>query len=658
MIFTQFIYVDGDDAFGTKKPGEGTGSKLAALTPGGSSSSKNKIDPYWIISQGRTHELSPDIEQLIPEDSPFSLAIDYSRLDTEMLRRAFSNAPTIEIVTQTKPLQPGSAWAVSQTGNTGMISLAADPTESVVTLKVTKVGVLNRRDEEADKSSKKSSSKKWKQWGFILTSAQLLFFKDTIWTGALQSQIADQAGDAQYREDPVNIVVTPRISYFRPDGVLSLSDAIAVCDETSSLTPNTFRLFAEQAGTSRQYLIQASSPDEMIDWMAKINFCAAFRSVGVRRLDAFTAEERASLQRVRSEISNSSLGTTLQPDASSATSSTVHLVPERIDAMVKQSNAQVQQRLTERVEEIAPKLTHVETSLDALYQELEDNLRLARHFAIMTPFQKSTREHIETAAVPLSHKIRRLRLDAIKAEARRAILAREHDQFRKLSGSSTPILQYAVENAQHHITEDSATRSAPSMNHPYGKGNPSLRVDTSAAADYEQGRRIEDEFTPTLRSSQESDGDLRTPARPDLISGPSEGALPQTPLWSVKSPSGSTAVSTPAGESALPPLPGETSSTPTTSMSTRSASTGLSPMTTPNSSTVSADESAEDWHATAAAQEKRISLATLPKLSADDVETLTRAHKMGRQKPQPKPALDKDMFTPPTVSYNDPGPFA
>ncbi len=69
--------------------------------------------------------------------------------------------------------------------------------EEVVSLKVTKVGVVNRKDDMAD-GGKKSASRKWKTSGLLLTGSQLLLFKDVIWINALQSQILDQVGDSWY----------------------------------------------------------------------------------------------------------------------------------------------------------------------------------------------------------------------------------------------------------------------------------------------------------------------------------------------------------------------------------------------------------------------------------------------------------------------------
>ena len=602
--------------------------------------------------------MSAQIEHLIPEDSPFSLCLDYSKLDIQRLRRAFSNAPTIEIVAPTRSGAPplSTTFAGNMTSNPAMMSYMMDEAESVVTLKVTKVGILNRRDESYEGSSKKSS-KKWKQWGLILTSAQLLFFKDTIWTGALQSQIADQAGDAQLKDDPANIIITPRITYFRPDAVISLSDAIAVLDDGCVSHPYAFRLYANQAGQVRQYMIQAHSQEEMLDWMTKINYCGAFRSVGIRRLDAFSAEERMSLQRMRSGISAaSSASNPTASGSSSASSSSANLASatnSRVGALVAESNIQILRRLEERVEEVEPKLNQLDESLHMLLQELEEHLRLARHFSIMTPFQKTTRERIEIAAVPLGIRVRKLRLEAIKAEARRAILAKDCEQAKKLSRSSSPALGVSSDRAPGDAEAKERSKGTRYLNPNSVQPGGTLQIDTTAVPRYAGSQPLVpvDELTPVYRSSQESDekvgegaAALDVPLRAGLPSRTTDGGPPLTPQWAGRSPADSIATpATPASE--------VSADASTLQHAETESSAG------PAGRTSSGSEEAADWHATAAAPEKRVSLATLPSISADDMETLTRAHKLGMKRIPTRTSLSQVLFTPPNVNLDDPGPF-
>lgn len=68
------------------------------------------------------------------------------------------------------------------------------------------------------------------------------------------------------------------------------------------------------------------------------------------------------------------------------------------------------------------KIAETEVQLERASSRLAEEIRLARHFAILTPFLKSTRDRIEMSALPLAGRIRSLRLDVAKTEARCKIL--------------------------------------------------------------------------------------------------------------------------------------------------------------------------------------------------------------------------------------------
>ncbi|EST09777.1 Sec7 domain protein [Kalmanozyma brasiliensis GHG001] len=470
LTFTQFIYIEDEEASGKRRPSEASGMSLPASSmstslgsqSGAAANQRLKIDPYFLIAQGRLGELRPDLEDLIPEDTPFSCTGSLPTFDVERLNSAFLHAPSIEIVT-TKPAgeEPGAAAASP-----------LDVEEEVVSLKVTKVGVVNRKDDVSD-GGKKGASRKWKTSGLLLTGSQLLLFKDVIWINALQSQILDQVGhsllnngipsDEDGADDVVEggVVITPRITYFRPDGVISLADAVAVKDQSYGKYDHVFRLVAAKG---RQYLVQAQSEDDLNDWIHKINFCASFRTsnIKIRGLDlaprvgpgaalndADTAERFASLAKrsfsgseratrrmdadesgrstpigddsgevSRDGTSRSSMDPVTRPGDSSQparprSSASLRLSP---------ASSAIQKRARARRELMLTKIAESEVQLERATSRLSEEIRLARHFAILTPFLKTTRDRIEMSALPLANRIRSLRLDVAKTEARCKIL--------------------------------------------------------------------------------------------------------------------------------------------------------------------------------------------------------------------------------------------
>ncbi|KAJ9476959.1 Arf guanine nucleotide exchange factor SYT1 [Pseudozyma hubeiensis] len=469
LTFTQFIYIE-DEEGGKRRPSEASALSLSATSVPSSlgqqstaqANNRARIDPYFLITQGRLGELRPDLEDAIPEDSPFSFTGSLSTFDVDRLNSAFLHAPSIEIVTTKTPSeQPGAA-----------VPNSLEAEEEVVSLKVTKVGVVNRKDDVSD-GGKKAASRKWKTSGLLLTGSQLLLFKDVIWINALQSQILDQVGhsllcngiptedDADNDVVEGGVVITPRITYFKPDGVISLADAVAVKDHSYAKYDFVFRLVAAKG---RQYLVQAQSEDDMNDWIHKINFCASFRkcNIKIRGLDLAprlgmgssslhvdALEERygrpnlsrPSFDRAsRRPDANESGRTTpvaddsgefsredslrLSMDPASRPSEGDTPVRPRSSASHRLSPASsaIQKRARARREMMLTKIAETEVQLERATSRLADEIRLARHFAILTPFLKSTRDRIEMSALPLATRIRALRLDVAKAQSRCNIL--------------------------------------------------------------------------------------------------------------------------------------------------------------------------------------------------------------------------------------------
>ena len=66
---------------------------------------------------------------------------------------------------------------------------------------------------------KRAMSRKWKEWSVVLTGSQLIFYRDSSVALNLITQIHDASEGAPARYP------SPR-----PDEVVSMKDAIAVCD--------------------------------------------------------------------------------------------------------------------------------------------------------------------------------------------------------------------------------------------------------------------------------------------------------------------------------------------------------------------------------------------------------------------------------------------
>lgn len=408
LTFTQFVY--SNEADQQRKPsgsasGHGTASGFLAQMSSASKDKSNKIDAYLLIKQGRLSQFQPAIEHAIPEDDPYSYTGTSFNLNIAQLARAYVSAPSIEIAAAQSPPPSSNSYNAQWSGpELSSASLGAGGIkESSVTLRVFKVGIVSRKDDVTDKSKKQS--RRWRASGMILSSSQLLFFRDLVWIEALHAQIGEQLAAADPEERKRGVLISPRISNFRPDGVLSLGDAIAVRDESYDKHHWVIRLIGVQGSTSNEYLFHTRDETDMNEWIAGINFCACFRAFGVRA----TNIDAVALASATRDVSSAANGGSLTLNGA---------IPTGHPQMLKA-------RIEARRRELSPLLEEVNQKLNAYARELAELLRLARHFAILTPFQRATRERIEAAAVPLAARIRELRILVAKNECRRYILASE-----------------------------------------------------------------------------------------------------------------------------------------------------------------------------------------------------------------------------------------
>ncbi|KAE8229327.1 hypothetical protein CF326_g5703 [Tilletia indica] len=497
-------------------PNGSTSNSIMLNGPGG----KMRIDPYLLIRQGNLHDFRPNLEHLIPQETPYSYAGTAQGLNIGRLRRTFIHAPLLEIVQHRRP-SVGAAYSPVWSNNDFMGGSASvvDHLEAVGTIKISKAGILLRKDDiplappigaaggDPSKAAKKARGKKWKKWGLVLSGSQALFFKDAIWTAALESQMEEQVGEwwadpdllprsvSDFEEDTQgspshlgaslnailrkrSVRISPRVSYFKPDSVVPLSDAIAVRDESyvadgewvfrlwsrhPALPGSTTGLCTDADGTvweSRHYLLQAASEQEMNDWISLINYSAAYRSIGDRKVDgqdlakllceslpmspALGPSQDSSrangLNRTASTLRRQSSANPLMSALSSSTSNVVYSgsrensipAPDEPGGYMCSPQATLQTFVAQ-----------AQITFEDAAKHLEDELQVARHLAMLTPFQRATRERIEAAAIPVAEKVRERRLQVAKCAARLDILTQDLQHVNHVAPSAMVFIQAA-----------------------------------------------------------------------------------------------------------------------------------------------------------------------------------------------------------------------
>ncbi|KAH9968900.1 hypothetical protein BC827DRAFT_293936 [Russula dissimulans] len=215
----------------------------------------NKIDPYYLIAKNLLGPLRLNVDEYIPLENHYSFKDDSGVWDEENVHETFINAGTIEVdVADRRMSSSRSSSTYSH----------QDPV-----LRVAKVGLLNRKDTTLD-IGKRAKAGKWRLWSVILTSSQLLFFRDHTWATSLQEQMKSMG----YRDERI---LVPPVSLLKPDEMLSLKDSVALFDPSYD-KHDTFLLIASDR---RPFLFQAPGEEDMNSWVSCINYASAFKTTGV-----------------------------------------------------------------------------------------------------------------------------------------------------------------------------------------------------------------------------------------------------------------------------------------------------------------------------------------------------------------------------------------
>ncbi|KAG8812194.1 hypothetical protein FRC19_003325 [Serendipita sp. 401] len=172
-----------------------------------------------------------DVENLVPSQEPYRYLGTAQSWDHEELRQAFAQACIVELgdrehsrrqsaanmhlafagFTNTAP----SVVPLTLSTHAGMSPAAFN---DVWTFKLTKIGVINRKEDTLD-GGKKAATRKWRQFKVALTGSQLLFFRDLRWDHAL----TEKPGHG-------NLLTLPHDYSVKPDEVISVNGAVAVLD--------------------------------------------------------------------------------------------------------------------------------------------------------------------------------------------------------------------------------------------------------------------------------------------------------------------------------------------------------------------------------------------------------------------------------------------
>ena len=365
--------------------------------------SREPVDPYTLILDNRLESLRPSLKDVMILDNHYTYLGTAPSLNLANLNKTFFKSGILQIVSSRS--RPEAFMSPETMAN------PAEAHPGVVDIKITKVGILWRKD-----MKKKKARSPWQEWGAILTGAQLYFFRNTTWIKSLMHQ-HDSHHKHKLPGSPV--IFKPPLEQFKPDVLMSTEDAVALLDTNYKKHKHAL-VFVRHGGFEETFL--ADSEAEMNDWLAKLNYASAFRTAGVRMRGivggSTDGQKTRAMRRLNSGNSAQSVHTTHSEASLQDNKADVEL-SHQIQAARRQIMAQ--------------KIAEADAKLNEAGKQLDIQLRNARHLQILAPIQNKTREQILLAAGGMAAKIKWMRMKYWRTRCHRDILALDLEEDIKSS---------------------------------------------------------------------------------------------------------------------------------------------------------------------------------------------------------------------------------
>ncbi|KAK7967357.1 uncharacterized protein PG986_001634 [Apiospora aurea] len=476
ITYTPFIHVEDD--FDVN--GERLGNKL----------SKRKRRCFQMLDS-----LRPPLKDQIPLEEHFSYLGTAKALNVKELQKTFFRTGVLQIVSaRSRP----DAFMTEKT-----LSNPQEAHPGIVDIKITKVGILWRKDQK-----KKKARSPWQEWGAILTGAQLYFFRNTAWIKNLMHQYETHLKSGH---DGSPLTFNPPLEQFKPDALMSTDGAVALWDMSYKKHKNSF-VYVRHGGFEEVLLAQ--SEDDRNDWLAKLNYAAAFRTSGVRMRGLIGGNYEGQGRRAIRRLESSEVTQVIQTPTGE-----VSINRSRIDQKMAQDI------LVARREVMEQRIAEAEEKLQAAERHLDSQLQNARHLIILAPIQEKTRDSVRGGAAKIIAQLKWSRTEIWRLKCHRDILQLDLQEDKDVNGDLSEFLVESTAPAEHPALSHKKSRASSKFSQQQSPGSPAPPIPAPANNSLEPESPMTDVFqTPPTSSSglpmphvqQPHDGVTLSPERPGM----------------------------------------------------------------------------------------------------------------------------------------------
>nr|POE79588.1 protein transport protein sec73 [Quercus suber] len=482
------------------------------------------LDPYNLLVESKLDLLRPPIKDHIALDDPYNYLGDQGELDPHYLQRAFTHTGVLQIISARS--RPAAYEGTIDHASPSPVETQA----GIVDLKITKVGIVWRKA-----AKKKKARSPWQEWGAVLTGSQLYLFKNAHWAKSLAHQFNSQQRPGQPR---IPVIFKPPLQDFKPDALVKTDNAVALVDATYNRHKHAFMFF--RAGGQEEVML-AENEGELNDWLALINYAAAFRAAGVR-IRGMVGGNEEDLRAGQARLT----------DAADASAEAKPVMARQSTVARGGLSPQLQQQvMAARRQIMVQKIGEIEQAVGDAVMQLDTMLRNARHLLVLAPIGQKTREDVMHAAAKSDAMVKWLRRDIWRLKCHRDILVMDvrldgysASELRVLAEQQAISAQQAIKDVEHqraeHPNDSSAgeRHSRPAQTPPHSPSSPA-RSDRRSTTESIETLMSNDLFrTPpgTVDSQTRTDGYKLPPLQLDVDADNEHRPSITSTLLSVSSP--------------------------------------------------------------------------------------------------------------------------